>query len=1188
MEGSSSWSQSKRGSLRFGLVVACLALLAFPSASWAQRSAASINGTVKDTTGAVIPQAAITLTNTQTNVTQTAVTNDTGEYVIQNILPGSYLLKAAKEGFQTVTQPAISLEVNQTTTFDFTLPVGATTQTVTVEAAAAALETSTAEIGSVVTVKMVNDLPLNGRNFTQLLELTPGVSPISTAQNSGGWGGQPLGTYTFPSVNGQSNRSNLFLMDGVNNQGEFESTYNIAPQIDDIEEFKVQSHNDEAQFGGSLGGIVNLVTKGGTNSVHGDAFDFHRDRALDGRGFFLPSVQKKQAFTENQFGGTLAGPVYIPHVYNGKNRTFFYTSYEGFRDHSASSILKRVPTPEELSGDLTDFSAQLYNPFSTTADPAHPGYSLVSPFMCQGGVAEPDVNGIQAAGGTPCNMIPQDMISKSALAYATSWPAPVNTGSPGFNALDTSPYILRQDEGSLRIDETVSSHDSVFVRYTALNQPVSGSNGFVGYKYGVFFHADNAAVTWTHTFAGSAVLDFSFGRNNAEYNNPNYYTNLPSGFLANVGFSDTFAGGFIGGASAVPGISITNFAGGGTNVSNTHMSDIYEWKGDFSKLYGRHTFKMGADIASNNASALYENVSVTFQNVETSQSYTYAASAAGGGAKPGGLAFASFLLDAPDSAGRRNVHETEHGGWIDGFYFQDMWKASDKLTVNLGLRYDFSLMPIYGNDKENTDTTGDIDFNNGTYVIQKAVPACNPPSVVAPCIPGGTLPDHVVINPRSDHKVFANMLDNWQPRAGIAYRLKPALVFHASYGRFYDDWAAVTQTAQNTEGSWPQLGQLLANNLNHNTVPNVSLRDPFAGASTAGVPSATPFISPGFVEWYMNPLQKNPYSDQWTVGFEQQLGTNTTITANYVGSHSGRMDVGGNWNVANVPGPGPIDTHPKSGPDAGATWTPDPRQPYPYIPPTFYDRDNGFANYNAFQFSMNHKTGKGLSYLVSYTYSKVINTGTDGWYGADGGAPQQPYNLNGDKSVAGFDLTHIFSASWVYQLPFGKGMRFTTGNRGLDYVVGNWQFNGLFFASSGQPYNIGSSGDIANTGNITERANRLQGVATTANKGSPGSEGYAINWLNKAAFTAASTYTYGTEGRNDLRMDWPRNFDLSLFRSFPVSEAKRLEFRAEFFNAWNTPRFGQPDSTVGDQYFGQINGTANSPRIIQLALKLYF
>jgi len=1165
MEGSSSWSRLKRGSLRFGLVVACLALFVFPSASWAQRSSAAINGTVKDTTGAVIPQASITLTNTQTNVTLTATTNATGEYVIQDILPGSYVIKAYKEGFQTVTQPPITLEVNQTTTFDFTLPVGATTQTVTVEAAAGAIETSTAELGSVVTQKMVNDLPLNGRNFTQLLELTPGVSPIMVAQNSGGWGGQPVpgANFSYPSVNGQTNRSNLFLMDGVNNQGSFESTYNIAPQIDDIEEFKVQSHNDEAQFGGALGGIINLVTKGGTNDIHGNAFDFHRDRALDARGFFLTPAEEKVAFVQNQFGGTIAGPVYIPHLYNGKNRTFYYLSFEGFRDHSASSSTTRVPTQAELSGDLSDFTdsqgrlIQIYNPFSTRPDPAHPGYSLMDPF--------------------PNNKIPQNLISKSALAYATSWPAPVNTGVAAYNALDTSPYIFRQDEGNLRIDETLSSHDNMFVRYTALSQPQGGSNGFVGYKYGVFFHTDNAAVTWTHTFAGSAVLDITFGRNNAEYNNPNYYTNLPQNFLQNVGFSSEFAiGSFIGGASAVPGFSIPSFAGGGTNISNTHMSDVWEYKGDFSKLHGRHTFKMGADFASNNASALYENSSVTFTLNETSCAFCFAPTSSGPNISPGngGVGFASFLLNVPEAAGRRNVHETEHGGWIDGFYFQDQWKATDKLSVNLGLRYDVTLMPIYGNEKENTDSTGDINFNTGNYELQKMVPACNPPAVVAPCIPGGTLPAHVVISPHKNHATYNNMTDNWQPRVGFAYRLKPTLVTHGSYGRFFENWAAITQTAQNTEGSWPQLGQLLVNNLNKNEVPTVSLTDPFAGASTAGVPAPSPFLSSGFVEWYMNPWQKNPYSDQWTFGFEKQLGTNTTMTANYVGAADRRLDVGGYYNVAMTPGPG----------DATVVAS---RQPYPYIPPTFYDRDTGRSSYNAFQFSLNHKTSKGFSYMVSYTYAKNMSEGCDGWYGVDGCSTTDPYNLKGDRSVTGFDLTHDFSYSWVYFLPVGRGQRFSTGNRGLDYIVGNWQFNGIFFVSSGQPFYTNASGDIANTGNSGERAERLKGVSPFANKGGPASTGY-VYWLNTAAFQNPAPFTFGSEGRNDLRMDWPRNFDLSLFRSFPFTESKRLEFRAEFFNAFNTPRFGQPDNTVGDQYFGQVNYQANLPRVIQLALKLYF
>jgi outer membrane receptor protein involved in Fe transport len=1182
MEGSVSVSLSKGlASLRFGLVVAVVVLFALPSASWAQRSAAAINGTVRDTTGAVIPQATITLTNTQTNVTQTAVTNATGEYIILEILPGNYVLKAFKEGFQTVTQPAFTLDVNQTTTFDFTLQVGSTTQTVTVEAAAGAIETSTAELGSVVTQKMVNDLPLNGRNFTQLLELTPGVSPISVAQNSGGWGGQPLGSFTFPSVNGQTNRSNLFLMDGVNNQGSFESTYNIAPQIDDIEEFKVQSHNDEAQFGGALGGIINVVTKGGTNSVHGDGFDFLRNRVLDARNFFLPPAEPKVAYEQNQFGGTIAGPVYIPHIYNGKNRTFFYLSYEGFRNHTAGSALTRVPTPAELSGDLTDNvdqngnEIQIYNPFSTTPDPAHAGFYLTSPFMCDpSGNPEPATNNIQAA-GTPCNKIPSNMLSKSALAYAASWPAPVYTGVPGYNALDTSPTIWRQDEGNLRIDETLTSHDSVFVRYTALNQPEFGSNGFVGFKYGVFFHTDNAAVVWTHTFSGSAVLNVTFGRNNAEYNNPSYYTNLPSGFIGNVGWSDTFAGSFIGGASQVPGYSIPYYAGGGTSVSNTHMSDVYEYKGDFSKLHGRHTFKMGADFAMNNASALYESANVAYATTETSCTFCYAP-ISGPGISPGvgGVGFAGFLLDVPDNAGRRDVHETEHGGWIDGFYFQDQWKATDKLSVNFGLRYDVTIMPIYGNDRENTDTTGDVNFNNGTYMLQKMVPACNPPSVVAPCIPGGTLPPYVVITPHKNHAEFNNMLDNWQPRFGMAYRWKPSLVVHGSYGRFFENWAAITQTAQNTEGTWPQLGELLVENLNKHIVPNVNSENPFANASTAGVPAPSPFLSSGFVEWYMNPWQKNPYSDQWTFGFEKQLGADTTMTTNYVGADSRRLDVGGYFNVAETPGPG----------DAAVVAS---RQPYPYIPPTFYDRDTGHSSYNAFQFSLNHRTGKGFSYLIAYTYSKNMSVGCDGWYGVDGCSTENPYNLQEDRSVAGFDLTHILSYSWTYQLPFGRGMRFSTHSRPLDYVVGNWQFNGIFFAATGQPFFVGIPGDTANTGNVGERADRASGVSPFLNKGAPTSAGY-ISWLNTSAFTVPTAYTFGTEGRNDLRMDWQRNFDLSLFRAFPFTESKRLEFRAELFNAFNTPRFGQPDSTVGDQYFGQVNYTANSPRIIQLALKLYF
>jgi hypothetical protein len=1135
-----------------------LLLLVLPAASWGQRSAAAINGTVRDPSGAVIPQATITLTNTETNVARTGVTDSAGEYIITAIPPGTYVLRVQKQGFESVTQPAFTLQVNQTTTFNFTLHVGTTKQVVTVQAVGAQLQTSTAGLGSVVTQSAVNDLPLNGRNFTEMLDLTPGVSPISVSQNSNGGYSTEIGEFTFPSVNGQTNRSNLFLTDGIIDQNSFTSTYSAAPEIDDIEEFKVQSHNDEAQFGGALGGIINVVTKGGTNALHGDAYDFVRNQAFDARGFFLPPTEPIQAYAQNQFGATVGGPIIIPHIFNGRNKTFFYASFTGFRDHEAEAALGRVPTAAELNGDLSDFKnpngslIQIYNPFSTTPDPNHPGYSSVTPFLN--------------------NQIPANLISPQMVAYASLLPKPINTGVAAYNALDTEPDDTDQDQASLRFDEVISPKDSFFVRYTGYTEPITASGGFVGYLAPQYDHGYNAVAHYTHTFSGTALMDLEFGRNSDEYNTPNAYTSVPANFEQQTGFSPSFYGDYIGGATQVPAMEITDYLDGGSAASNFHTSDVYEFKGDFTKLFKRHTFTMGADFASNNAGALFENANEGFSSVNTSCTDCFSATQ---GVPVGGVAFASFLLGVPNSAERRNVQESEHGGWVDGFYFQDQWKVTNKLTANLGLRYDLTLMPIYGNNQEDTDTTGDVDFNDGTYIIQKMPPACNPPSVEAPCIPGGTLPAHVVVTPHSNGAIFSNYTDNWAPRVGLAYALRPTLVLHGSFGRFYDSWAADVQTGQNTEGTWPQIGQLISSNLNLNQSPTVTTLNPFPSSSAAGIPAPTPFASSGFVTWYMNPLQNNPYSDQWTLGIEKQLGPTTTLTANYVGSSDHRLDVGGYYNVATTPGPG-----------NAATVTS--RQPYPYIPPTYYDRDTGSSNYNALQVSLNRTTSKGLTYILSYTYSKAMSYACDGWYGVEGCSTENPYDLKEDYSVAGFDITNAFSFASVYHLPVGEGARWRTGNRPLDYVLGNWQINGIWYMSSGQPFFVNaSSGDIENTGNVDERADQLAGVSPYANEGGASPSG-GLFWLNSAAFVNPAPYTFGTEGRYDLRMDWPRNLDFSLFREFPITESKSLQFRVEAFNLFNTPRFGQPDSTVGDEYFGQVFSQANSAREIQLVLKLYF
>lgn len=389
---------------RWGLltltVAAVLVAALFPLPAWGQATAA-VNGTVRDSAGAVIPQATVVLHNRDTNLDRTAVSNDAGAYVMPDVQPGNYDLKVTKNGFGPTVKSGIILLVNQTATYDFALKAGSITQVVDVQANAVALETSTAELGVAVVKEQVNDLPLNGRNFTQILNLTPGVSTVNVSQNSATSGGiwsNPIGTFSYPSVNGQSNRSNLFLLDGVNNEGSFGGTYAIAPIVDDIQEFKVQTHNDDASFGGALGGVVNVVTKSGTSQFHGSGWEFLRNRALDANIVYPGLLVAEQTdpknqpeFQQNQFGVTFGGPLPIPG--ERQRKTFFFLSYEGFRRHAAASNQYFIPTGTQLAGNLTGISGQIYNPYSG------------QPFLCASGSPEPAPGNIQAPGGTPCNQI---------------------------------------------------------------------------------------------------------------------------------------------------------------------------------------------------------------------------------------------------------------------------------------------------------------------------------------------------------------------------------------------------------------------------------------------------------------------------------------------------------------------------------------------------------------------------------------------------------------------------------------------------------------------------------------------------------------------------------------------------------------------------------------------------------------
>ena len=1150
------------GGIRQRTALLAISLFSFaffcPAFSMGQLSTASLNGTVKEQTGAVVANATILLTNVGTSVVNKSTSNQDGEYTFVNITPGEYSLEADATGFSSSRVPPFTLTVSQTATINFQLVVGTQSTVITVEGTTAQLDVSSANLGTVIATQQVNDLPLNGRNFTQLLALTPGVSTTSVSQNnSHGIGGSfnvpaaaANSSLNFPAVNGQTNRSNLFLTDGLFNTGTLLSTYAVPPIIDAIQEFKVVSHTDSAEFGSVTGGVVNVVTKSGTNNFHGSLWSYYRDQIFDARTYFLPVGTPKTPFHQNQFGGAIGGPVEIPKLYNGKNKTFFFGAYQGFRYSQTSNTLLRVPTAAELAGDESDLLAlavpqQIYNPFSTrlvgtqyVRDP-FPGNQI------------------------PANLIDPRIVAYSKFVFPTAGPT---LDSAGDNALDTTPTTQTQNEYTIRVDQTIGSKDSAWFRYSTFRSTAHTSGGLPSLVQLTTTPATNWGISYVHTFNPSLIVQGLFAHTNLQDNASTRFRESTAGIYSEAGFSDSFAGDFLAanGGNLIPSPGINGYTSAGESIQNEpRETDSWQYSGSLTKTVGNHTLQAGAGyVTSGFLSPIgYANLGFTSQNTGDPSNP----------ANTGG-AMASFVLNVPNSATRRNVNETERPGGVFGGYFQDSWKALPKLTVNIGMRYDLTFIPPYGTNatigQQGGIETGDVDFGNGTYVLQKLPPACSVRGH-APCIPGdGSLPDHVVLDPRG--KIAHDVYTNLGPRFGFAYQLDDNTVVRGAFGIVYDNWAGVTQTAQNYEGSWPDIGQQIVNNANQpsaaSATPTITSQAPFGTGASSLLPAATPFNQ---VQYFFDPHIKNAYSEQFNFGVGRQVNRTTTLSLNYVGSLGRRLDVGGYYNTALQPSPTAFN-------QANTL--------YPYIAPTYYDRSAGSSSYHALQFSLDRRFSSGYSYQVAYTYSKSIDVGGDGFFGVEGGVPQDPYDPSafGSRSVAGTDLTHILAVNSVYQVPIGKGKRFSTGNRIADYALGNWQINNIFSAHSGVPFTPMTSGDIANTGNggTYETLNRV-GDPNAVHKSK-------AEWFNIAAYATPPSGTYGNVSRNALRTQAYYDLDTSVFRQFPVSEGKYFEFRLESFNLLNNVVLGTPGNDITSGTFGAINTTNNTARQLQLAAKFVF
>ena len=1155
------------------ICMAMLCMLVFTSAGYGQQSSASITGLVTDVTGANIVGAQMKLRNLDTNILRETVSNGAGNYTFLNVPAGRYTMEFSSRGFQTQIVAAFELNVNQTLALDVMLKVGSVDTSVTVEAENTSVQSSTAELGSVIAQKQVHDLPLNGRNFTQLLTLTPGVTPISVAQNRSGGNTAvtPGSAFVFPSVNGQGNRQNYFMVDGMDDQNAWNNTYAVAPIIDSIQEFKVNSH-DDAEFGQVSGGVINVATKAGTNAFHGSAWEYVRNNIFDAKNHFQSSVTP---YRQNQFGGTMGGPVWIPKLYNGRDKTFFFVAAEGFHFSQALNTFFNVPTAAELAGDYSALLA-LPNGQGVLYDP-HTG----NPF--------PNNQLVDASG--------KSELDPGAVAYAKAvLPAPiVIPGDPTHNAENSGANRTTQWNYSGRIDHNIGKKDFIFFRYSGQQLETIAPSSIVHLFDSVQVSSQHYGVNWVHIFSPATSLQVQYARTHVEENELSSF-HTPG--LASLYGLDPSISTFIGGVTKMATLDVTDyFSGGETSSLSPNLASIHQYKSSLSHTRGRHQIETGGSWDQLNYSELNLGTVETFDAAQTS------GVDAAQNASPGD-ASASFLLGYPDNVNKRNVNLTERPGGIMSFYAQDSWKVTSRLTANYGLRYDRTFIPAYG--KEDTVgqsggiETGDYDLNNGSYILQVAPPSCSV-RLHAPCLPG-PLPDHVVISPNK--KILHDTTTNWGPRFGLAYRVTDRMAIRGSFGIFYDNWAAAIQITQNYNGSWPDLGALDTGQINAQGQPYTSPHNPF-GTTAAILPPPTPFnyISPSTGElvlaannFFVDPLIKNPYSEQYNVGIQQQFGSHTMFSLNYVGSQSHRLDIGGYYNTG-MPSPYPMyDPHRTN--QIGLNGPQQNGQLYGYIPAVkSWDRSIGNGSYNALQASMAKTLSHGLAYTASYTWSKAIDEGQSGYFGVEGNELQDPYNIRGSRSVTAYNIPQLLSVSANYDLPVGKNKRWSTGNGITDYVLGNWQVNTIVQARSGQNFTVGAKGDIAHTGNGRTYARALV-------QGNPKlSHPTASEWFNKAAFglpfakvsssgaiSEDSTIGMGNSGRNNLRQQNYWDADLSVFRQFPIREAFHAEFRAEAFNVLNHTVLGTPNTSVNAAggAFGTINNTASTERLLQFALKLVF
>ncbi len=1093
-------------------MAAVTALTLLVCRSDAQSAASQIVGQVSDPSGAGVPDVTFEVRNLETGVERRAISNTEGYYLVPLLAPGTYRIAVHRTGFRPIVRSGIRLAVNQTLKLDVALSLGTVSATVQVTEAEPLLQRATTELGTVVDQKTISDLPLNGRDLLQLLSLTPGV--------------------TGRSVNGQWAAGNLYHLDGVNNTTVLNSTAALIPVLDTVREFKVQSHNDKAEFGGVLGGIVNVVSRSGTNDPHGSVWEFARNDIFDARNPFTDALRNSPpAFRQNQFGATFGGPILLPRIYNGSGRTFFFSGYEGYRFRRPDAALARVPSDAELGGDFSLLGRPIFDPSATRIQS---GVGIRDPF--------------------PGNVLPASrLVPMMRVGFEALYDRPNYSGDSFFNRLNAQPFANDRDTYSIKVDHSFGQRNGLSVRYSQSDESrLSQRTESIASPWSN--NRKNLGISWMSIISRDIVLDSRFSRASHPIRardvlglpSAGRYGNIES--LTSAGFSAEKLNRYalpdlaLGAPWSSPAISGESIQAGGQPFS---LSLNLAW------TRNRHSWQFG-----------FEMVRSVLDNVGRGHHVYFSDAQTGDPARVGqtGASLASALLGMPNSVAYTLGEYRERFSIWSG-YVQDAWKLTPSVTLNWGLRYDQFPSPDF--------TRGIIslwDFRSGDWLIgtRNLPPPCSLRGK-SPCIPGDGRLDSL---PFGNHIRLADyapgvrhpIRDNFGPRAGVAWNFRHHMVLRAGYGVLFDTYSATAQDLQNPVNSWP-----VANDyqryLNDAGGPQTSIEN-IERNPILNVPAATPWDTAG---WFWDPAKKNAFSHQWNIELQRQSSEHLMASLAYVGSASSRLDMIVAANAARTPGPG-------SAQDVIA------RKPFPYMVTTQYGTDWGRGSYHALQAKVQREFAGGMQYLLAYTWSKSIDNAASSWYGR---GPQDTYNPDNSRGPSNYDRTHVLVLSGIFELPAGPGKRWLQDGW-ASKLLGNWQANTITTLQSGLPFDLLVPGDVANVGNVVRNYARPNVIGDPV----PATRTYA-EWYAPTAF-AVPNFSFGNFGRNVLRSAPLYNCDLSLFKVLRITESVRGELRVEAFNAFNLMNPGPPVATLTNSNAGKITSIAARPRELQFGLRLVF